>query len=167
MTTIRKIVLTDVNKLLEFVFQLDNESDYLLYEPDERKTYLNITKNLFTRIINNKKSAIFIAEDDKLNIVGFICGEVSNLKRISHVMRVNIGVLKKYRRVGVAKKLAEALILYATNLGISRAEVTVIKNNQISLDLCKMFGFEIEGIKKSSLKIGDKYYDEYCLAKIL
>lgn len=163
----RKATINDAEHLTKFIIQLDNESDYLLFGPGERNIDIEVTKSYLKKINDNERSSVLIAENDNLEIIGFICGETLNLKRAVHVMKANIGVLKDARGTKVARELAIKFIKTAKNSGILRIEVTVIKENKLSLNLCKKFGFEIEGLKKSSIKIGDKYHDEYLLAKLL
>lgn len=49
---------------------------------------------------------------------------------------------------------------------IKRIELTVVAHNNIAINLYKKSGFHIEGIKRSSFKIKDKFYDQYYMAKI-
>lgn len=147
--------------------QLDNESDYLLFGPGERNINVDITYSYIKKINENERSSIFIAEDENQEIVGFICGETFHSKRTAHVLKANFGVLKNSRGNGVATELATVFITNAKSSGILRIEVTVIKENMPSLNLCKKLGFEIEGLKKSSIRIGYEFHDEYLLAKLL
>lgn len=164
---IRKATLEDAKSLGIFVTALDNESEYLLFEQGERSVNTETARQYLAKIESNKKSAVFIAENEECEIVGFVCGETSHLKRISHVMKINMGILKNYRKSAISRELLHALLDYAAIVGILRAEATVIKNNIISLNLCKKFGFNVEGIKKSALKIKDSLYDEYFLSLLL
>lgn len=167
MVSVRRMNLSDIDSLLPFVITLGLESEYLLYDPGERVLNEELARNSLLKIHNDSKSVIFVALDIDNNVVGYICGEVSNLNRISHVMSANIGVLKKQHGLGVGRLLSNLLIEHARNVGISRIEATVIRPNKMSLNLCKKFGFEIEGIKRRSIKIGDSFHDEYFLSKLI
>lgn len=167
MLTIREATMADAELLSKFMSQLDYESDYLLYHPGERDDAIQIVTQYLTRLTNNEKSMIYVAENQENNIVATICGESSAYQRIAHVMKVNIAALKAYRRTGIGRKLSYQLLAHAIKRGIHRVEVTVIKENKISLNLCQRMGFELEGIKKQSIKIGDRYHDEYLLARFI
>jgi RimJ/RimL family protein N-acetyltransferase len=162
----RKANLSDADSLSQFIVKLDNESKFLLYDAGERQGNLDIVKLYLLRIENCGKSVVFIAENTDKEMVGFICGEVSPLKRVSHVMKVNIGALKNYHGLGIGRMLGKMLLQHVLNMDIKRVEVTVIKSNSISLNICKKFGFEVEGIKKHAIKIGTEFFDEYLLARI-
>jgi len=56
---------------------------------------------------------------------------------------------------------------WAQGNNIKRLELTVMKHNQAGIALYKKHGFEIEGIKKSSMLVNGSYVDEYYMAKIL
>ena len=49
---------------------------------------------------------------------------------------------------------------------IKRIELTVICDNNKAITLYKSMGFEVEGVKKSSLKIDDRFVDEYYMGKV-
>src|SRR5438477_557902 len=63
--------------------------------------------------------------------------------------------------------LCKKLLTHAKRTGIERVEATVINHNHKSLNLCKKLGFKIEGIKRCSIKIGDKFHDEYLLSMMM
>ena len=96
-----------------------------------------------------------------------MCGEINNLRRFSHVMKVNIGILKEYYNIGLGNTLAKTLEEHAKQNSIIRVEVSVISKNEISLNLCKKFGLTVDGVKKFAIKVNNKYYDEIMLSKIL
>ncbi len=167
MINIRQANMDDAYKLSLFIKKLDLENKYLLYEQNERKNDIFATKLYLEKMQNNPKNIIFIAENEYQEIIGFACGEVSFLKKLSHVMKGNIGILKKYHGRNTGRLLAEKTLLYAKKMGIVRIEATIIRENVISLNLSKKFGFKIEGIKHSSIKIGQRFHDEYLVAKII
>ena len=49
---------------------------------------------------------------------------------------------------------------------IKRIELTVICKNKRAVNLYKSMGFEVEGVKKASLKIDDRFVDEYYMGKV-
>jgi RimJ/RimL family protein N-acetyltransferase len=167
MFTIRKTTPDDTDNLASFMLQLDKESEYLLYNPDEPTNSKESRKKFLHKITKNERSAIFIAEHATEGIVAYVCGEAYSQERLAHVMRVNIGALKKYQKKGVGRLLAYALHEHAKKIGIYRAEASVIQENKISLNLSKRMGFELEGIKKHAFKIGDRFHNECLLVKFL
>lgn len=167
MITIREATQDDARSLSHFIKNLDKESQFLLYNPGERNDDVGLIKAYLDKSNQRTRSIMFISVNDSHDIVGFICGESSNLQRLSHVMKVNIGVLKKYRKYGLGRQLTATILSHAKQVGITRVEATIINANKPSLNLCKKFGFEIEGIKRKSIKISDHYFNEYLMSKLI
>lgn len=167
MMTIRQATINDAASLSTFLLQLDNESEYLLFDPGERTNTIEMMLVYLQKIIENKKSMVFLAENEEKNVVGFICGEVLHFNRMSHVMKLNIGIIKKYRRTGIGRALGKHMLAHVEKNNIVRVEATIITDNKLSLNLCKKFGMAVEGVKRCSIKIGNQFYDEYLLARIM
>jgi RimJ/RimL family protein N-acetyltransferase len=167
MITIRSANINDSESLSKFIKQLDVESQYLLYDPYERKNDPQVVKAYLSTMIYSPKSVVYLAENEYKYIVGYVCGEVSHLSRITHVMKANIGVLKQYHGLGIGRMLSEQLLHHAKKVGIRRIEVTVVRLNIISFNLCKKFGFEVEGVKKNSIRIDTVLHDELFLARLI
>jgi RimJ/RimL family protein N-acetyltransferase len=167
MIHIRKVDIHDVVALSVFFSQLYAESQYLAFDPGEWDGSVQKIKAYVLRIKSEPASNIFLAEAEHGCIVGYICGEVNSLKRLAHTMKVNVGILKSHRGQGVGEKLAEHLLSHAKQFNIVRTEATVIKENEPSLRLCRKFGMKVEGIKRYSILVGHKLYDEYVLSRIL
>lgn len=163
---IRKAIYSDAQKLSEFIKNLDDENEFLLYDKNERKNNTETASRYLAKINENIPSVVFVAINKNKDVIGFVCGEVNNLRRFSHVMKLNIGVLKAYN-IGLGRILANTIIEHAKQNSIIRIEASVIAKNQISLNLCKKAGLGIDGIKKFAIKVNDKYYDEIMLSKIL
>ncbi|AGK95676.1 GNAT family N-acetyltransferase [Clostridium pasteurianum] len=162
---IRKIQIKDSEKFLNMLKQLDTETKYMMFEPEERKTTINEIKTNIKNI-NISRSLILVAEDTK-NVVGFLSAERGFAKRIEHSVYIVIGILKDYRGRKIGLKLFEALEKWALENHIIRLELTVMTNNKAAIGLYKKIGFKIEGLKEKSLIVDGKYVDEYYMGKIL
>ena len=65
----------------------------------------------------------------------------------------NIAVKKEYRGQGIGRKVTEALMQYASNLGVQYLTLEVRKSNEVAQNLYKSLGFIKLGVRK-------KYYDD-------
>jgi len=166
MIIIRSARTDDADLLAEFIVKLDHEAKYLLYEPGEREGSVNTVKSFLSRIEQDEKSMVLIALTENKKIIGFICGEVSGCKRFSHVMHINIGVLKAYQKKGWAEKLGEMLYAHAKKVGIFRYEALIVKQNVASTMLMNKFGFKLEGVKTNGIRINEKLYDLCLVSKV-
>ncbi|MFO8129795.1 MAG: GNAT family protein [Bacteroidales bacterium] len=81
-------------------------------------------------------------------------------------MRSGIGILivKEEREKGYASGALDLLIDYAFNrIGLHQLYCNILKGHSMSLDLFRKKNFEVIGIKKEWIRIGDKWEDEYLL----
>lgn len=65
----------------------------------------------------------------------------------------NVAVLEEYRRQGIGKKLTQALMQYAANLGVTYATLEVRRSNERAQNLYKTLGFQYVGVRK-------RYYED-------
>lgn len=78
---IRKIQMEDANNYLDMLLNLDNETKFMMFEPGERPTDINIIKNIIEKSINGD-NLILVAKDEE-NIVGFLSAQKENIKELN------------------------------------------------------------------------------------
>lgn len=70
-------------------------------------------------------------------------------------------VSRSLRGKGVGKKLVETAIAKARELGtLEQIHLQVVTSNESAKRLYSSCGFEVYGLEKRALRIGDTYYDE-------
>jgi RimJ/RimL family protein N-acetyltransferase len=161
----RKIKKSDGKKYLKLMKKLDQETSFMLYEPDERKTTIKEMEKKIEQI--NARDGVIIGAETDDELIGFISASRIPLKRVKHRVHIVVGVLKKESGKGIGTRLFEKLIEWAKNNELSKLELTVMMHNERAIDLYKKIGFEIEGIKNKSLIIDENYVDEYYMGMIL
>lgn len=144
--------------------RLDQESKFMLLEPDERDLSEEQQRSMISGIIESSNSNIFIAEVDG-ELVGHITVIGENANRIQHRAYIVIGILQDYVGRGIGRKLFEKVEQWRETAGLTRLELTVMVHNERAIALYKKMGFEIEGIRKRSMRIDGQYVDEYYMAK--
>jgi len=162
---IRKIELKDAESFLYMLRQLDSETDFMMYEPGERKTTVDEIKSVIQNAYSSN-SLILVAEENG-KLVGFLSAERGFANKIKHSAYIVIGLLKNYRGRKIGTNLFEELNKWALENGITRLELTVMTSNDIAISLYKKMGFKIEGLKEKSILVDGKYVDEYYMSKIL
>ncbi|MGX1983220.1 MULTISPECIES: GNAT family N-acetyltransferase [Bacillaceae] len=163
---IREARLEDAQQLANLIQQVENESEFMLFEPGERKLTPEKQRTMIENISKQKNSTIFVAEDYE-KLVGYLMAFGGNAKRNRHSAYLVIGILKEHRGKGIGTKLFRKLESWARERNIHRLELTVMTQNQAGIALYKKMGFEIEGTKKHSLLVNGLFMDEYYMAKIL
>jgi len=164
MVLIRNIREDDAKKFLSMLIQLDNETKFMLYEPGERKR--NIGKIRSTIEDAHQSSFIYIVEDDG-KLVGFLSAKRGHVNRIKHSAYIVIGIMKSYTGKGIGRRLFNELDNWATDNGVTRLELTVMKHNERAISLYKKMGYKVEGVKGKSVVVDGNYVDEYYMAKII
>ncbi|WP_141433186.1 GNAT family N-acetyltransferase [Bacillus sp. 03113] len=163
---IRKIQLSDAYSFLQLCKQLDRESKFMMYEPEERKATEDQQKNFIDSLLKEDQSIIFVCEVNG-QLVGHLTAIRQNLHRIQHSAYIVIGILKEFTGKGNGTKLFEQLEQWVFSKKLHRLELTVMAHNKAAIALYKKMGFEIEGTKKHSLVVDGQFVDEYYMAKLL
>ncbi|MGJ8730593.1 GNAT family N-acetyltransferase [Listeria aquatica] len=160
----KKISPKEKRKLYDCMKQLDQETDFMLYSPEER---LYQEKQLESFIQNTQENGILLGAIVQNQIVGVISVQTSNLTKIKHTGYLVIGVQKEFQKKGIASKLFEEIFVWARNESIHRLELTVITANFPAIQLYEKLGFYKEGLKKDAIYMKGRYYDEFYMAKLL
>lgn len=155
----------DSEQFLKLLETLDKESEFMLYEPEERKTSIEQMHEIIKQK-EKKASVLFVVEEDG-NIIGFLSADKGQVNRNKHTAYIVIGILKDYYNKGIGTQLFNKLDNWAINNNIKRLELSVMTHNTRAINLYKKMGFKVEGTKKYSLRINNKYVDEYYMAKII
>lgn len=161
---IRRCEINDADNMLKMLLELDKETEYMLFEADERPNDINRVKAMINQSINGDNLLLIATEDD--NIIGFLSAQRGIIRKIKHTAYIVVGIREKFRGKGIGKKLFCELDLWAKENNISRLELTVMCPNSMAKQLYDKNGFEVEGTKRNSIFMNGKYIDEYYMSKI-
>ncbi|WP_081387757.1 MULTISPECIES: GNAT family N-acetyltransferase [Paenibacillus] len=166
MVTLRELVPEDAGELLRLQHQLDQESKFMLLEPDERQASLCQVKEMLESFLAAETSILIGAEVDD-HLAGYLSVRGGSVRRNRHSAYIVIGIQKQYQGNGIGAGLFREMDIWAMNNGIVRLELSVMTHNQAALGLYTKSGFDIEGTKRKSLIVDGKWVDEYYMSKIL
>lgn len=161
---IRKCEMKDADNMLKMLLALDKETNYMLFEPNERPKDVNRIQAMIKQCIEGNNLILLATEGE--DIVGFLSAQRGALKRINHTVYIVVGIREAFRGRGIGKNLFYELDLWAKENNISRLELTVMCENTIAKHLYEQNGFQVEGIKRNSIFRDDEYIDEYYMAKL-
>lgn len=168
MITFKELRIEDVDCFWDLLNALDNETDYMMYEPNERAQCTNIRElraDISDNVINGADFLLIASEDDK--IVGYIRAERGKFRRNYHTAYIVVGVLKAYAGKGIGTTFFKKLDQWASQHGVRRLELTVECRNHAARHLYEKSGFAIEGTRAESMLVEGNFVDEYYMAKIL
>lgn len=162
---IRRLTASDGARFLDLMLKLDTESEFMLYEPGERVTS---SKEMEERIRDvNSSGGVILGAVEEGMVQGFVSVSRGHANRIRHSGYVVIGVLNEASGKGLGSRLLKSIDLWAQEHDISKLELTVMVHNTRAHHLYLKSGYEVEGTKKRSVLVGDRFYDEYYMGKIL
>lgn len=163
---VREIKVDDAENFINLIKKVETQADFMLMDADERKTTPEQQRKQLLSIKQQSNSIIFVAEEGG-NLVGYLIAMGGRVKRTQHAAYIVIGILENFRDKGIGTSLFQSLNQWALNHKISRLELTTVIQNKGGVALYKKSGFEIEGIKRNSLIIDGKSFDEYYMSKLL
>jgi len=168
MIQFKNIELNEIEEFWDFLNTLDMETDYMMYEPGERKQRTNLETlrdDVRCHGIQGLDFLQIAVEDEK--IIGYIWAERGIFNRISHTAYIVVGILKDYSRKGIGTAFFKNLDAWAQENNILRLELTVECRNEAARRLYEKSGFKIEGMREKSMLVDGVFVDEYYMAKIL
>jgi RimJ/RimL family protein N-acetyltransferase len=163
---IRPITLEDAGAFLALGKRLDEETQFMMLEPGERQLTLEDQQERITAWLDDIRSGVFVAAaPDKL--VGFIALQGGAYRRNQHCAYIVVGVRQAFAGQGIGTRLFAAGERWARERHMHRLDLTVMVHNTRAISLYQKLGFAIEGTRKHSLQVNDRYVDEYAMAKLL
>ena len=166
---IRTVTADDTENFFRMMCLLDEETDYMMYEPGEREEKTKDLNRLRANIdaAVNGGDLLLVAENEGGDIVGYIWVERGSVNRVRHTAYIVVGIRQAYRRQGIGYEFFRRLDEWARENGIIRLELTVECVNVDAVRFYEKLGFVIEGTRKSSMRVNSEFVDEYYMAKIL
>ncbi|HEY5921288.1 MAG TPA: GNAT family N-acetyltransferase [Kofleriaceae bacterium] len=135
--------------------------------PDEITTTLEQEKDLLAAIEASPHAIMLVAEAG-----GKVVGElslkvISSRRAVQHVATLGMSVKLDWRGKGVGRALMTDALEWAPSAGIKRIELYVYVRNAPAIALYEKFGFTVEGRRKSFIREGDTYLDDFVMARLL
>ncbi|MCA0969732.1 GNAT family N-acetyltransferase [Halobacillus litoralis] len=156
----------DAHMYVTLLDQLERESEFLLFEPGERNMTEEQARSMIQAFSQQENSAVW-GEERNGELVGHVTCIGGRAHRERHAIKLIAGVQEAYQGQGIAGGLFERAIEWARDSSIVRMELTVMVHNERAIQLYKKYGFEVEGVKRKSLKVSGDWVDEYVMSLIL
>lgn len=164
---IRPITLSDAEAWLELLKQLTKESDYMLYTVQDRDYNIERCREHLQKIFDEENVMILVAEEIQTKKIGaYIMGQIATVQKKSHVLTLSGGALKKFQ-IGIGRKLVINMINIAKERNLKKIELSIIKSNQVCINMFNKLGFLTEGIRISSIMINNKFENEQMMGLVL
>jgi RimJ/RimL family protein N-acetyltransferase len=167
--TIRTITPDDAEAITAFFTAVDNETHFLLFEPDERTRGPDGWRMRIEEIRSGSTDEILVAVDEAVTgeLAGllFILGEAR--RRLKHSISPMVAVRQAYTGQGIATRLFEAMEQWARERGIHRIHLQVQCDNHRAVALYHRLGYQVEGLHRHAVRVADRWVNDYTMAKLL
>ncbi|EKN42610.1 GNAT family acetyltransferase [Clostridium botulinum CFSAN001627] len=164
---IRHAEVQDADQLINFIKKVNQETDFLLKDPEEVCLTIKEEKEFIQSQIDSQVDLLIVPEVDG-KIVGVCSLNGNTNKRIRHSAQFGLAVEKEYCGMGIGKNLMKSGIQWAKENGIFRITLEVDINNYRAISLYLKFGFEIEGTLRNDKMLSDgSYTSGYAMALLL
>jgi RimJ/RimL family protein N-acetyltransferase len=161
---IREILVSDAEKILEYIKKVSGETNFLTFSPDEFKTTVEKEKNALKKYSERDNCLAIIAVDNENRVVGMLDFNGGAKSRTKHRGEFGITVLKEYWGKGIGKAMINYLIDWARNLGtIRKIDLKVRSDNNRAIKLYKNMGFIVEGEISRFFYIDGAFYSVLCM----
>ena len=163
---IRRIQFNDAKQFLRLRLQLDEETQFMLFEPGERSIDIEEQRHQIEQVLLSENQMIFVAEHEG-QLVGYLGASSGYARRIRHCVEIVIGILEAFTGQGIGSQLFIVMEKWTREKQLHRLELTVMTHNAAGIALYKKRGFTIEGVRQRAMVVNDRYVDEYYMAKLL
>lgn len=164
----RTITADDAQAFHRMMCLLDEETDFMMFEPGEREARPGDVDRLRTSLETASGWDFLmgaVTEDGE--IVGYLWAQRGRPNRIRHTAHIVIGIREAYRRQGIGSELFGLLDTWAREGGVVRLELTVECANIAAIGLYEKCGFKVEGLRPESMCVSGRLVDEYYMGKVL
>ena len=160
---IRDAATTDAQTLLELMRTIDSQTDYMLFEEEERSSSAERQERVLESVEKNPRLNLLVAEEEGV-LLGYLALTQLEQSRVRHCAKLVCGVTQSAWGKGIGGRLMIAGIERAKALEVTRIELTVVTDNKRATNLYEKHGFKVEGVRRGSLRVQDRFYDEYYMA---
>ena len=156
----------DAVALMKLKQRLDEETSFMLLEPNERDTSTQTLARHLEDVSRLENSVVIVAGQHG-ELAGYVELAGGTFRRNRSTTHVIIGVLAGASGQGLGTSLLEEAKRWATTRGLHRLELTVMAHNHRAIALYERMGFVHEGRRVDCLLIDGRFRDELSMALIL
>ena len=154
---------SDAPALIELRRMLFAETANMLWEPDEFVQTADDESKRIARLNARSNSLVLLAEKDA-RPVGVLTAVGGEIRRLRNSATLALGIAKSHWGQGVATQMLQHALGWSRASGLRRVELTVQTSNIRAVGVYLRCGFQVEGVRRSSLFVNGVYIDEYIMS---
>jgi RimJ/RimL family protein N-acetyltransferase len=156
----------DAAALLRLKQSLDEQTSFMLLEPDERDTDAGAVARQLECAARSGNSVVIVAEAGG-ELAGYVELTGGSFRRDRATAYVVMGVRAEASGRGIGTGLLQQARRWAIAHGLHRLELTVMAHNHRAASLYQRMGFSVEGRRAECLLIDGRFVDELYMAALL
>jgi RimJ/RimL family protein N-acetyltransferase len=156
----------DAAALMKLKQRLDQETSFMLLEPEERDTSTQTLARHLEDVSRSENSVVIVA-DQPGDLAGYVELAGGKFRRNRATTHVIMGVVAEASGKGIGTRLLEEAKRWAAARGLHRMELNVMAHNHRAIALYERVGFVHEGRRVDCLLIDGAFLDELYMALIL
>jgi RimJ/RimL family protein N-acetyltransferase len=167
LVVIREAIVSDANKISEYVNTISSESDFLTFGQGEFIKRVEEEEKHLENTLKQNNAIHIIAEIDN-KIVGSLNFSAGSRPRIVHTGEFSVSVLNEYWKNGIGTELVKYLIEWSIQSRIIRKINLIVRDDNFSaIHIYKRLGFTQEGVISRNLQINGRFYDALSMGYII
>jgi RimJ/RimL family protein N-acetyltransferase len=87
--------------------------------------------------------------------------------RTAHILKIGLHLAEAYRGLGIGSQMLQYVDAWAREHRFKKLEASIFTTNKRSLHLFSRAGFQEEGTRLKRLWVGNEYFDEVLMGKVL
>lgn len=135
----------------------------MLWEPAEFGDTVEDERARVARLSNSPNSLCLVAELNN-QLVGFLNAMGGQANRQRHSTTLALAVRRAHWGSGIASAMLAEALAWSRQVGLVRVELTVHTTNVRAIAVYRRVGFQVEGVRRRSLFVADRYVDEYLMS---
>jgi RimJ/RimL family protein N-acetyltransferase len=163
--SVRKAEASDAPAIIELRNRILAETAFMLWEPGEFQDSVEDEAKRIERL-NSRDNCLFIVAERDGQLIGHLSAYGGETRRIRHRATIALGVAKEHWSKGAATAMLDLALRWSRERKLRRVELTVHTTNDRAIAVYKRCGFQVEGVRRSSLLVDGQYVDEYFMAVI-
>jgi RimJ/RimL family protein N-acetyltransferase len=160
---VRRAEESDAAAIIELRRALLTETSFMLWESGEFPESVDEEAKRIGRL-NGRDNCLMILAEEGGHPIGTLTAYGGETRRIRHRATLALGVAQEHWGKGVATAMLDYALRWAREQRSRRIELTVHTSNRRAIDVYKRCGFQVEGVRQSSLLVDGNCVDEYLMA---
>ncbi len=164
--TLRPAVPEDAAAIIKTIKSTSQERSYVLMEQygksaDSEKEYI--------RLIDCEKCLLLVAVvgDEVVGSLAAFQADDGHNPRTEHILKIGLHLAEQYRGLGIGSLMLQYVDAWAREHRFKKLEASIFTTNKRSLHLFDRAGFHEEGMRLKRFWVGNDYFDEVLMGKIL